>query len=152
MADYTAAHEEFEACGGYAVEANATRFFRGSGFGPEAMGKQVGSCSGGEQTRLALAKLVLTRPDLLILDEPTNHLDIAATEWLEGFLKDYQGAVLLVSHDRYFLDAVCDHIAELENQRLSVYKGNYSHFRRQKRSNCYVSRSCTISSRPRLPG
>ena len=91
-----------------------------------------GSCSGGEQTRLALAKLVLTRPDLLVLDEPTNHLDIAATEWLEGFLRGYDGAVLLVSHDRYFLDAVTDTTAELENGELTVYKGNYSHFRKQK--------------------
>ena len=95
-------------------------------------GKRVGACSGGEQTRLALAKIVLARPDLLILDEPTNHLDIAATEWLEGFLKSYEGAVLLVSHDRYFLDAVADTIADVEQQRLTVYKGNYSHFRRQK--------------------
>ena len=95
-------------------------------------GKRVGACSGGEQTRLALAKIVLSSPDLLILDEPTNHLDIAATEWLEGFLKNYEGAVLLVSHDRYFLDAVADSIADIENQRLTVFKGNYSHFRLQK--------------------
>jgi ATP-binding cassette subfamily F protein 3 len=132
MADYTAAHDEFETRGGYAVEAERDSILLRLGFGPEAMEKRVGSCSGGEQTRLALAKLVLNRPDLLILDEPTNHLDIAATEWLEGFLKDYPGAVLLVSHDRYFLDAVTDSIAELENQRLTVWKGNYSHFKRQK--------------------
>jgi ATP-binding cassette subfamily F protein 3 len=132
MADYTAAHEDFEARGGYAVEEERDSILLRLGFGPESMEKRVGSCSGGEQTRLALAKLVLTRPDLLILDEPTNHLDIVATEWLEDFLKEYEGAVLLVSHDRYFLDAVTDSIAELENQRLTVYKGNYSHFRRQK--------------------
>ena len=94
--------------------------------------KRVGACSGGEQTRLALAKIVLSRPDLLILDEPTNHLDIAATEWLEGFLKSYEGAILLVSHDRYFLDAVADTIGDVENQKLSVFRGNYSHFRQQK--------------------
>jgi len=132
MADYTAAHDDFESHGGYAVEAERDAVLLRLGFGPEVLEKRVGSCSGGEQTRLALAKLVLTRPDLLILDEPTNHLDIAATEWLEGFLKEYPGAVLLVSHDRYFLDAVTDTIAELENQRLTLYKGNYSHFRRQK--------------------
>ena len=132
MAEYTVAHDEFEAHGGYGVEAERDSVLLRLGFGPESLDKLVGSCSGGEQTRLALAKLVLTRPDLLILDEPTNHLDIAATEWLEGFLKDYVGAVLLVSHDRYFLDGVTDSIAELENQRLTVYKGNYSHFRRQK--------------------
>ena len=79
-----------------------------------------------------MPKSFSSSPDLLILDEPTNHLDIAATEWLEGFLKNYEGAVLLVSHDRYFLDAVTDTIADIENQKLTVYKGNYSHFRRQK--------------------
>ena len=132
MADYTAAHDDFEARGGYEGETERDAVLLRLGFGPEVMSKRVGSCSGGEQTRLALAKLVLTRPDLLILDEPTNHLDIAATEWLEGFLKDYSGAVLLVSHDRYFLDAVTDTTAELEFQKLTVYKGNYSHYRRQK--------------------
>lgn len=132
MADYTAAHDEFEARGGYAIEAERDMILLRLGFTPEAMQKRVGSCSGGEQTRLALAKLVLLRPDLLVLDEPTNHLDITATEWLEGFLREYTGAVLLVSHDRYFLDAVTDSIAELENQRLTVYKGNYSHFKQQK--------------------
>ncbi|MBC8104079.1 MAG: ABC-F family ATP-binding cassette domain-containing protein, partial [Cytophagales bacterium] len=132
MADYTAAHDDFEARGGYEGEEERDSILLRLGFGPESMDKRVGSCSGGEQTRLALAKLVLTRPDLLVLDEPTNHLDIAATEWLEGFLKEYPGAVLLVSHDRYFLDAVTDTTAELENQRLTVYKGNYSHYRRQK--------------------
>jgi ATP-binding cassette subfamily F protein 3 len=132
LAEYAAAQDAFEALGGYAVEAERDAVLLRLGFTPEAMQKQVGSCSGGEQTRLALAKLVLTRPDLLILDEPTNHLDIAATEWLEGFLKDYPGAVLLVSHDRYFLDAVTDTTAELEHKRLTVYKGNYSHFKRQK--------------------
>lgn len=132
MAQYTEAHDEFEARGGYAVEAERDGILLKLGFGPENMGKRVGACSGGEQTRLALAKLVLTRPDLLILDEPTNHLDIAATEWLEKFLKEYEGAVLLVSHDRYFLDAVTDTTAELEFQRLTIYKGNYSHYKRQK--------------------
>ncbi|MDX1933121.1 MAG: ABC-F family ATP-binding cassette domain-containing protein [Capsulimonadales bacterium] len=132
MADYTAAQDDFEAHGGYAIEEERDSVLEKLGFGPEARRKRVGDCSGGEQTRLALAKLVLTRPDLLVLDEPTNHLDIDATEWLEGFLKSYPGAVLLISHDRYFLDAVTDTIAELENKRLTVYKGNYSHFRQQK--------------------
>ena len=132
LMDYTEALDEFEARGGYAIEEEKDATLMRLGFGPETLEKQVGDCSGGEQTRLALAKLVLTRPDLLILDEPTNHLDINATEWLEGFLKDYLGAVILVSHDRYFLDAVVDTIAELEFQKLTIYKGNYSHFRRQK--------------------
>lgn len=132
MTEYTAATDAFEHLGGWAVEMERDATLIRLGFGPQELQKQVGSCSGGEQTRLALAKLVLTRPDLLILDEPTNHLDINATEWLEGFLKEYEGAVLLVSHDRYFLDAVTDTTAELEFGKLAVYKGNYSHFRRQK--------------------
>jgi ATP-binding cassette subfamily F protein 3 len=141
MTDYTAAHDEFEARGGYEGEDERDSILLRLGFGPESMNKRVGSCSGGEQTRLALAKLVLTHPDLLVLDEPTNHLDIAATEWLEGFLKEYSGAVLLVSHDRYFLDAVTDTTAELEFQRLTIYKGNYSHYRRQKEERLAVQAS-----------
>jgi len=132
MDAYSHAREAFEAAGGYRHEADIPLVLENLGFSPADHGKRVGSCSGGEQTRLALAKIVLARPDLLILDEPTNHLDIAATEWLEGFLKSYEGAILLVSHDRYFLDAVADSIGDLENQRLTVFKGNYSHFRRQK--------------------
>jgi ATP-binding cassette, subfamily F, member 3 len=132
MTAYSAATDDFEARGGYTVEAERDAVLLRLGFTASALEKRVGSCSGGEQTRLALAKLVLTRPDLLILDEPTNHLDIGATEWLEGFLREYDGAVLLVSHDRYFLDAVTDTIGELEFGRLTVYKGNYSHYRRQK--------------------
>ncbi len=132
MEAYSHAREAFEAAGGYRHEADIPMVLERLGFLPADHDKRVGSCSGGEQTRLALAKIVLARPDLLILDEPTNHLDIAATEWLEGFLKSYEGAILLVSHDRYFLDAVADSIADMENQRLTVFKGNYSHFRRQK--------------------
>ncbi|MBC7808418.1 MAG: ABC-F family ATP-binding cassette domain-containing protein [Akkermansiaceae bacterium] len=141
MEAYTAAHDEFEARGGYAVEDERDAVLLRLGFGPETLNKRVGACSGGEQTRLALAKLVLTRPDLLVLDEPTNHLDIAATEWLEQFVKEYPGAVLLVSHDRYFLDAVTDTTAELEFQRLTVYKGNYSHYRRQKEEKIAVQQA-----------
>jgi ATP-binding cassette subfamily F protein 3 len=132
MADYSDLRDKFDAAGGYHYASDIELVMERLGFGPQDHDKLVGSCSGGEQTRLALAKVVLSKPDLLILDEPTNHLDINATEWLEGFLKSYEGAVLLVSHDRYFLDAVCDTIADLDNQRLTIYKGNYSHFWRQK--------------------
>ncbi len=132
MEEYGHAREAFEAAGGYRPDTDVPMTLERLGITEADYPKRVGACSGGEQTRLALAKIVLARPDLLILDEPTNHLDIAATEWLEGFLKNYEGAVLLVSHDRYFLDAVADTIADVEQQRLTVYKGNYSHFRRQK--------------------
>ncbi len=132
MEEYGHAREAFEAAGGYRPDTDVPLTLERLGITEADYGKRVGACSGGEQTRLALGKIVLARPDLLVLDEPTNHLDISATEWLEGFLKAYEGAVLLVSHDRYFLDAVCDTIADVEQQRLAVYKGNYSHFRRQK--------------------
>jgi len=104
----------------------------GFGIGFDKQSTTVENLSGGERARLLLNMVAMPAPHLLILDEPTNHLDISATEWLEGFLKNYEGAVLLVSHDRYFLDAVADTIADVEQQRLTVYKGNYSHFRRQK--------------------
>ncbi len=132
MNAYSEARDAYDAAGGYHAEGELDIVLPRLGFAESVWSKRVGSCSGGEQTRLALAKIVLSRPDLLVLDEPTNHLDIHATEWLEGFLRAYDGAVLLVSHDRYFLDAVTDTIADLENQRLSVYKGNYSHYRVQK--------------------
>ena len=132
MAEYSQLRDAFEAAGGYHFDADVEQVLERLGFAENDHDKRIGSCSGGEQTRVALAKIVLSKPDLLILDEPTNHLDIAATEWLEGFLKSYEGAVLLVSHDRYFLDAVTDTIGDMENLRLTVYKGNYSHYWRQK--------------------
>lgn len=129
---YTIAQDDFESRGGWELEGTIEGTLRSLGFKPSDMEKAVGDCSGGEQTRLALAKLVLTRPDLLILDEPTNHLDIEAVEWLETFLKEYAGAVILVSHDRTFLDAVVDTIADLDNGKLTLYRGNYTQFRQQK--------------------
>lgn len=132
MNDYAKVRDAFDAAGGYHYALDLETVLQKLGFQDSDLDKRVGSCSGGEQTRLALAKIVLSHPDLLILDEPTNHLDIAATEWLEGFLRSYEGAVLLVSHDRYFLDAVADTIADVEHQQVIVYKGNYSHYRLQK--------------------
>ncbi|WP_119324526.1 ABC-F family ATP-binding cassette domain-containing protein [Capsulimonas corticalis] len=132
MAQYSDMRDAFEAAGGYHYSNDLEMVMERLGFTEADHTKLVGSCSGGEQTRLALAKIVLSKPDILILDEPTNHLDIGATEWLEGFLKSYEGAVLLVSHDRYFLDAVTDTIGEVENQKLTVYRGNYSHYHQQK--------------------
>jgi ATP-binding cassette subfamily F protein 3 len=108
MNAYAEMRDAFDAAGGYHYADDLDLVLQKLGFHPADYEKRVGACSGGEQTRLALAKIVLSKPDLLILDEPTNHLDIAATEWLEGFLKNYEGAVLLVSHDRYFLDAVVE--------------------------------------------
>ncbi len=117
---------------GYNLDSRVKKVLHGMGFGPETYQKNVGVLSGGERTRLGLCKLLLQKPDILILDEPTNHLDFITLNWLEQHLKEYKGAVLAVSHDRYFLDAVCTRIWELENRRVVAYKGNYAAFLPQK--------------------
>lgn len=121
-----------DAADGYHMDIEIRKVLSGMGFGPETWEKKVGVLSGGEHTRLRLAKLLLQRPDALILDEPTNHLDFVTMEWLENYLKGYAGAVLVVSHDRYFLDAVCTRIWEVEAGTLTSYKGNYSAYLPQK--------------------
>jgi ATP-binding cassette subfamily F protein uup len=93
---------------------------------------RVGTLSGGQQKRLALAKLLLTEPDIMLLDEPTNHLDLSMIEWLENHLSSRKGTLLLVTHDRYFLEVVCDRILEMENGKLYSYKGNYSYYLEKK--------------------
>ena len=102
------------------------------GFAQDTWQKNIAVLSGGELTRLRLAKLLLEKPDVLILDEPTNHLDFATMEWLENYLKSYSGAVLVVSHDRYFLDNVCTKIWEVSFQTMTTYKGNFSAYLPQK--------------------
>lgn len=132
----TARHGELqnwiEARDGYHMDVQIKKVLSGMEFPPETYEKPVKVLSGGERTRLALAKLLLQQPALLILDEPTNHLDFVTLEWLEQYLKAYKGAVLAVSHDRYFLDHVAGHIWELQKGRLTAYKGNYSAFLPQK--------------------
>ncbi len=127
MEQYAALTELFEGQGGYALEALVRRILAGLGLEAE-MNSLVTTLSGGQKTRLALCKLLLRSPDLLILDEPTNHLDIAALEWLEGYLRDYPGALLIVSHDRYFLDRTVSRVFCLENGGLKGYTGNYSEY------------------------
>ncbi|HEY8909394.1 MAG TPA: ABC-F family ATP-binding cassette domain-containing protein [Desulfosporosinus sp.] len=127
MEQYAALTELFERQGGYALEALVRRILAGLGLEAE-MNSLVTTLSGGQKTRLALCKLLLRSPDLLILDEPTNHLDIAALEWLEGYLRDYPGALLIVSHDRYFLDRTVTRVFCLENGGLKGYTGNYSEY------------------------
>ena len=121
-----------DAADGYNMDIQIKKVLSGMAFGPETYSKSVSVLSGGEHTRLRLAKLLLQRPDVLILDEPTNHLDFATMEWLEDYLKSYSGAVLVVSHDRYFLDSVCTRIWEVEDHQLTSYKGNYSAYLPQK--------------------
>ena len=102
------------------------------GFSKEDYNRKISSFSGGERNKIAFTKLLLNHPDILILDEPTNHLDVSTIEWLEEYLKSYQGAIILISHDRYFIDSVCDCILEIENQTASYYKGNYSYYLNEK--------------------
>lgn len=127
MEQYAVLTESFERQGGYALEALVRKILAGLGL-EEEMNSQVAMLSGGQKTRLALCKLLLRAPELLILDEPTNHLDIAAMEWLEGYLRDYSGALLIVSHDRYFLDRTVSRVLCLENGGLKSYPGNYSEY------------------------
>ena len=125
---------EFDRDGGYEYRARTASTLSSLGFDPEDWKRPVGSFSGGEQSRIALAKLLLSEPDLVLLDEPTNHLDLRAIEWLENFVKNAKSAVLVVSHDRYFLDAVAGSILELDEGKLVRYPGNYTRYVAEKRA------------------
>lgn len=133
MHNYSILLEEFSEKNGYGFHSEVRGVLKGLGFLSEELDQPIYQLSGGQKTRVSLAKLLLTHPDLLLLDEPTNHLDIGAVEWLEGFLKDYDGTVLMVSHDRYFLDQMVNRIFEIENRKLLSYNGNYSLFTEKKR-------------------
>jgi ATP-binding cassette subfamily F protein 3 len=126
LARYGAAQAAFEAAGGYDYQTRVHKVLTGLGFPTAQHGLPLAQLSGGQKTRVLLARLLLEAPDLLILDEPTNHLDTGAVEWLEGALVAWPGAVLVVSHDRYFLDRVVDHVWELTRSGLKAYRGNYS--------------------------
>jgi len=117
---------------GYSARARAAELLHGLGFGPADLGRPVSDFSGGWRVRLNLARALMCRSDLLLLDEPTNHLDLDAVIWLENWLKDYRGTLLLISHDRDFLDAIVNHIAHIEQQTLTLYRGGYSDFERQR--------------------
>jgi ATP-binding cassette, subfamily F, member 3 len=134
MERYGRLQGEFERDGGYEYRARAASTITSLGFAPEDWKRPVGSFSGGEQSRIALARLLMEEPDLILLDEPTNHLDLRAIEWLETFVKGARSAALVVSHDRYFLDAVAGSILELEDGRLTRYPGNYSKYVTEKRA------------------
>lgn len=124
-----------EANDGYNVDVKIRMILNGMGFSEEELFRNISGFSGGEKTRLCISKLLLEEPNLLILDEPTNHLDFKTIMWLEDYLRSYKGAVLIVSHDRYFLDRLCTSICEIERGILTRYKGNYSAFVRQREEN-----------------
>ena len=126
------ARERYEALGGYRLESQVRSVLFGLGFKEDDMARHTGDFSGGWQMRIALAKLLIRKPDLLLLDEPTNHLDLESVKWLEGFLRGYDGAVVVVSHDRAFMDNMVDRVAEIDAGRLELYKGNYSAYLKQR--------------------
>jgi ATP-binding cassette subfamily F protein 3 len=132
LARYGPLQLEYERRGGYTYETRIRQTLTGLGFDPSDYKRPLTQLSGGQRTRTLLARLLLAGPDLLILDEPTNHLDIAAVEWLESYLSQWEGAALIVSHDRYFLDKVTDHIWEMGRSGLEVYRGNYSAYLQQR--------------------
>lgn len=133
--EYAELSSYFEARDGYRIDVKIKQVFNGMGFGSTPTDRVISTLSGGEKTRLALAKLLLEEPNLLILDEPTNHLDFETLMWLEDYLKGYKGAIIIVSHDRYFLNKVCTRICEIEQGRLTSYRGDYSSYLVQKKMN-----------------
>ena len=135
LEEYGHVQDRFERLGGYELESNARQILTGLGFSVDDFDRPCSEFSGGWQMRIALAKLFLRRPDLLLLDEPTNHLDLESVQWLRGFISSYEGAVLIVSHDRAFMDACVDHVAALENRRVTTYTGNYSSYLKQREDN-----------------
>ena len=133
MERYATLQDQFALKGGYTYKSEIKGILNSMAFGEDFYNKKIGTLSGGERTRLALACLLLEKPELLFLDEPTNHLDIGTLKWLEQYLKGYTGTILLVSHDRYFLDQTVNRIFEIENHKLYTYTGSYSTFAEQKR-------------------
>ena len=132
MEQYARLQQEFEELDGYSCKSRINGVLKGLGVAEDEYSQQVFTLSGGQTTRVFLGKLLLMRPDLLLLDEPTNHLDIESIQWLEDFLKGYTGSVLIISHDRYFLDRTVTKIIDIENKKSTVYNGNYSFFINQK--------------------
>ena len=133
MDEYSELSHEYEMRGGYGYQNKIIQVASGLGFNEEDLEKEISYLSGGEKSRVGLIKLLLTEPDLLLLDEPTNHLDIDSIQWLEEFLIDYEGAVIIISHDRYFLDQVIERIVEIDNGTDEKYYGNYSYYLEERK-------------------
>lgn len=129
---YHRLNDEFDLLGGHTYRSEVTGILKGLGFADEEFSKKMSELSGGQKTRVSLGKLLVTKPDVLLLDEPTNHLDMESIRWLENFLLNYKGAVVIVAHDRYFLDRVVTKIVEIFQHKAIVYQGNYSEFARKK--------------------
>ncbi|MBQ9504807.1 MAG: ABC-F family ATP-binding cassette domain-containing protein [Lachnospiraceae bacterium] len=134
MERYSSLTHHFEMNNGFAIQSEVTGVLKGLGFSEEEFSKVISTLSGGQKTRVALAKLLLSHPSLIMLDEPTNHLDLHSIEWLEGFLAGYRGAVLVVAHDRYFLDKIADKVIDLDDGISRTYMGNYTAFSEKKKA------------------
>ncbi|MEG0963094.1 MAG: ABC-F family ATP-binding cassette domain-containing protein [Lachnospiraceae bacterium] len=132
LESYNRLNHEFDLKGGYSYQSEITGVLKGLGFSEEEFKKHMQELSGGQRTRVCLGKLLVTKPDIILLDEPTNHLDINAITWLETFLLNYKGAVLIVSHDRYFLDRVVKKVVELDRREVSSFSGNYSDYAKKR--------------------
>ena len=129
---YTRMNHTFEMQDGYAFESQITGILKGLGFEEAEFNRPVSELSGGQKTRVSLGRLLLSRPDIILLDEPTNHLDLNSIAWLEGYLRGYDGAVIIVSHDRYFLDKIVTKVVEIENTQATIYHGNYSYYAKKR--------------------
>ncbi|EGG91241.1 hypothetical protein HMPREF0491_00422 [Lachnospiraceae oral taxon 107 str. F0167] len=129
---YTALTHNYELMDGYAAKSKVTGILKGLGFNENEFDRKINTLSGGQKTRVFLAKLLLEEPDIILLDEPTNHLDLRSIEWLESYLLNYKGAVIIVSHDRYFLDKIVSKVIDIENSVVTMYSGNYSNFSAKK--------------------
>ena len=132
MKQYTSLTHAFETGGGYLYRSELVGVLKGLGFTEDEFSKPVATLSGGQKTRVALGKLLLTKPDIILLDEPTNHLDMDSISWLETYLLNYSGAVLIVSHDRYFLDRVVTKVVEVDNKKVTTFEGNYTAYSQKK--------------------
>lgn len=136
------AQTTYEALDGYNLQYKAEAILEGLGFSTHDLTRPLKEFSGGWRMRVMLAKILLTKPDLLLLDEPTNHLDLPSIQWIEQYLADYEGTIVIVSHDRYFLDKVVDKTVEIANEEITVYSGNYSYYFEEK--SC--GRTCSTAS------
>lgn len=132
LTSYTNLTHRFELLNGYSYKSEIFGVLKGLGFSEDMYDKHISKLSGGQKTRVALGKMLLSNPDIILLDEPTNHLDIASISWLEGYLSSYNGAVIIVAHDRFFLDRIVTKVIEIDRANVTVYMGNYSEYAKKK--------------------
>lgn len=132
MSTYNKVQSEYDRLNGYAYKSEITGILKGLGFSEADYKRHISTLSGGQKMRIALGRLLLTKPDIIILDEPTNHLDMLSTAWLETFLSAYDGSVIIVSHDRYFIDKIATKIVEIDNTKATIYHGNYSYYAKKR--------------------